>query len=163
MARLTLLLSALALLLCASLAHAQSQAPVYRWTDAHGKVHYGDKASAPRGARPFLMQVAGPASDRQYLSGSVTDASSSDTAPGQSSQEPTPAPSQAQAEEEEAVRQACQVAQRNRNLLADESQNVLNDAGTEVLSPAARAQRLARVEREIDAYCNVLASSGDAP
>lgn len=158
MARLSLLIFILTPLLCLSLSHAQSQTPVYRWVDSQGKVHYGDKASAPRGARPFLMQVSGPASDRQYLSDTSTDAPISKDPPGQTTS--VSAPTDAQAEEDVAVRQACQVAHRNRDLLADESQNVLNDAGTEVLSPTARAQRLARVEREIEAYCNVLANNG---
>lgn len=156
MNRFSILCGVLAIALGAGLApssaHSQTQGPVYRWVDAQGKVHYGDKASAPRGTRPFQVQVAGPASDRQYLSGGAVDTPTSDAPPG-----PAPDPSPAQVEEDEAVRQACQVARRNRDLLADESQNVLNDEGTQVLSAAARAQRLARVEREIEAYCNVLA------
>jgi len=51
-----LLAAALSGALCAG-AHAQA---VYKWTDADGKVHYGDRAAAPQDSKQLDVPVAAP-------------------------------------------------------------------------------------------------------
>jgi len=46
-----------AALFCLSHASAQAQA-VYKWTDANGKVHYGDRAAAPQSSKAMHVAVA---------------------------------------------------------------------------------------------------------
>ena len=143
-----------ALVLALMMVAAPASAQVYRWVDAQGRVHYGDVASAPRSARPANIDTPPPPSDRSYLAhgtGVKTDA--------QESQAPSPEPEVAQ---DDGSIQACEVARRNRTLLADEGKDVLDDSGKQVMSAAARAQRLARVDLEIEAFCNVLGSSAGA-
>lgn len=53
-----LLLAVSAALCLASPAGAQS---VYKWVDAQGRVHYGDPATAPRGADPVTLRRGAPA------------------------------------------------------------------------------------------------------
>lgn len=143
-----------ALALALTMLAAPASAQVYRWVDAQGQVHYGDVASAPRSARLANIDTPPPASDRSYLAhgtGVKTDAST----PGA----PTPEPEVAQ---DEGSAQACEVARRNRSLLADVGKDVLDDSGKQVMTAPARAQRLARVDLEIEAFCNVLGSNAGA-
>lgn len=146
--------SSLALVVALSLVAAATvpaHAQVYRWVDAQGRVHYGDVAAAPRQARVTTVNTPAPASDRAYLGEPalpVTDAA-------------TPPDTSSDPQVDDGSAQACQIARRNRELLADPGRDVLDDTGQQVMSPAARAQRLARVDLEIEAFCNVLgAGSG---
>ena len=45
--RYSLNLSLTICLVCSALAHAVNAAEVYKWTDANGQVHFGDRMSAP--------------------------------------------------------------------------------------------------------------------
>lgn len=141
--------SSLALVVALSLVAAATvpaHAQVYRWVDAQGRVYYGDVAAAPRQARPATVDTPPPASNRAYLGEQAL--SSADVATASAP------PSEPQVDDGSA--QACQIARRNRELLADPGRDVLDDSGEQVMSPAARAQRLARVDLEIEAFCNVL-------
>lgn len=146
----SLIVSALSLALLAAALPAHGQ--VYRWVDAQGRVHYGDVASAPRSAKPANLDVPRPASERSPLDRRWEQTSDAASSPS------VPAPSEPVVDD--ATVQACEVARRNRDLLADEGRDVLDDSGEQVMSESARAQRLARVELEIEAFCNVLGADG---
>lgn len=123
-----------------SLAHAQSRAQVYSWTDASGVRHYGDSNSAPLRAKKIAVRAT-PAPSADRPSSTPAPETTSNSAPDPAAQNEA---------------QACRVARNNRKLLADPKQNVLSEDGKSVLDENSRAQRLALADKRVEAYCQVL-------
>lgn len=115
------------------------QAQVYSWTDAQGRKHYGDAASAPPArAQAIDVRVSQPASLR------VADAD-----PDAIKDPSVPAPKPT------ADQKACQEATRNRDLLADQNKKVMKagDAGAVEMTLDDRAAALDRAQKQMQMYC----------
>lgn len=140
----------LALLLAAPAIHAQApqdaQEPqdtkgqVYSWTDASGRTHYGDAASAPpASAKPINVRISRSARQVSSTATAQVDASKpdpSDLTPDQ---------------------KACQEATRNRDLLADADKKVMKakvgEQGSTEMTLDERAQALDRAQKQVQMYC----------
>ncbi len=137
----TLLLTTLGLSLA-----APALADIYRWTDDHGQVHFGQ--NPPHGVDAERVDGASqpppPASDAE----DEAEADDTETA------EEEPA-DDGSGTDDAAMEEMCDNARQNAEVYADESvRRIQEDGGeTQVITPEEREERLEEAQEFLDEYC----------
>jgi len=141
-------LIAMALMLLPPLAGAQ----VYKWTDAHGTVHYSQTAP-DKGVSFQQIKTTGDATHAQDDDAMepVAESATPEAAPAT---QPAPAASQAIADTPDNRRMLCDSLQSNLAVLKGSTPVVVNQDGkSTALDDSQRQQKIADTEAQYAQYC----------